>query len=79
MKNSEFCPIASAPVRTGNAYGPCLLWPSATGTPRWVIGRWYGEGWCDDEGWVYAPKYFAPLPETPPAEQSGQRGVRAGR
>jgi len=55
-------PIATAPIAANREFGPCLLWPTATGEERWVIGRWNGEEWCDDDCWVFAPTLWAPLP-----------------
>lgn len=52
-------------VYPGSPYGPLLLWPGADERPRWVIGRWTGEQWCDEDGQVFTPTAWSSLP--PPA------------
>ena len=32
----------------------------------WVVGRWNGYEWCDEEGLRMAPIAFSPLPPDPP-------------
>ena len=56
-------PIADAPVKRGEVYGPCLL---VVGE-HWTTGEYEGSGWWDfgeDEGWI-EPRYFLFLGKAP--------------
>ncbi len=66
--------MQKAPVKEGKEFGPCLLWPSATGDRRWIIGRWTGTEWCDEEGWTFRPLAYALLPDEPTAAELGDAG-----
>jgi hypothetical protein len=52
--------IESAPVRSGEAFGPCLLGPGSEA--EWVIGHWDGHHWHDDDGTAVSPVVWALLP-----------------
>lgn len=54
-------PIATAPVKRGEAFGYCLLLVDR----NWLIGRWAGEGWFSDDGLPVSPTHWAPLPRVP--------------
>jgi hypothetical protein len=56
----ELLPIASAPVKPGEYFGPCLLTPGVDNV--WTTGRWNGDGWFSDEGFPLKPTAFALLP-----------------
>jgi hypothetical protein len=59
--------IASAAVAPGQPFGPCLIWPGPPRyPPAWVIGRWNGDEWCDEDGWLCYPDYWSPLPVDQP-------------
>ena len=52
-------PISLADQWTG---APCLLWEKDRG---WFIGCWDGESWCDVDGVIGDPTFWAELPEDP--------------
>ena len=52
--------IATAPIKQGEHFGPCLLGPGYE--EDWSIGRWNGSGWFDVDGFALAPALWAPLP-----------------
>jgi hypothetical protein len=56
----ELLPIAKAPVRHGEIFGPCLLTPGLDDV--WTIGRWSEIGWYDDDGFPLKPTHYALLP-----------------
>jgi hypothetical protein len=59
-------PIASAPTAPFEPFGPCLIWPGpARYPPEWVKGRWTGEEWADEDGWLCNPVLWYPLPALP--------------
>jgi hypothetical protein len=62
-------PIATVPIAAGQELDPLLLWPGPAhypGAPQWVFGRYTAEGeWCDDQGSLFEPTYWAPLPSVP--------------
>ena len=53
-------PIGSAPVRTGENFGPCLLGPGCD--TEWVVGHWDGHGWYCNDGSAVSPVVWALLP-----------------
>jgi len=59
-------PIAEAPIRDGEGFGPVLLFVRDGRLVGWVVGRWNGYEWCDEEGLTIAPIAFSPLPPDPP-------------
>lgn len=66
--------IDTAPISAGVEFGPCLLWaalPGCEGAPRWFVGEWGGENWCDDEGLILSPTDWSPLPPVPALAQAG--------
>lgn len=49
----------------GVPFGPLLLWPGPYTRPQWVIGRWTGEQWCDEDDVLFTPTAWAALPPIP--------------
>ena len=37
-------PISQAPIKKGEKFGPCLLWPGANGAEQ-ALGEWEGAAW----------------------------------
>ena len=54
-------PIAYAPVKPGEEFGPCLLSPLDK-HHEWTVGHWDGEHWYCDDGLRMKPTHFALLP-----------------
>jgi hypothetical protein len=54
-------PIAQAPIKKGQYYGPCLLSPGINGE-EWVVGECDGEGWFAVSGERVAPTHYLLLP-----------------
>jgi hypothetical protein len=52
--------IASAPTKPGHSFGPCLLYPGVDND--WVVGRFNGDGWYDQDDYPIDPEFFALLP-----------------
>jgi hypothetical protein len=73
-------PIDTAPIKPGEEFGPCLPWgPEVANYPQdtcWVIGRWNGEKWCDQEGPVFNPTHWSPLPRSGPLTEEQERKFR---
>jgi hypothetical protein len=65
----EMLPIASAPVRHGKIFGPCLLLTSDPDPDEWVLGRWSEIGWYTQDGLPCSPTHFALLPVTAAADR----------
>jgi hypothetical protein len=60
-------PIADAPVKAGEKFGPCLLQlPDSEAnfpdTP-WEVGGWDGQDWAVLDGVVVHPTHWARLPD----------------
>jgi hypothetical protein len=55
----ELLPIAAAPVKPGEYFGPCLLTPGLDDV--WTVGRWNGDDWYEG-GLPIAPTHYALLP-----------------
>jgi hypothetical protein len=67
-------PIATAPVKPGRRFGPCLLWPWSDRwdpRPRWTLGQFEGGNWCQQEGFIFRPTHWCPLPKDPGAAWEG--------
>jgi hypothetical protein len=61
---------ALPPATPGGSFRSLLLWPS--NGDGWILGRWDGENWCDDEGLIISPpKAWAPLPPVPDSREDG--------
>jgi hypothetical protein len=64
-------PIGTAPVRSGEKFGPCLLLlPQGEANfpdfAPWEVGAWDGEDWWIlDSGGIVHPTHFCPRPEMP--------------
>jgi hypothetical protein len=66
-------PIATAPVKPGRPFGPCLLWPwSDRWNPRpcWTLGQWESGNWCQQE-----ELYFPADTLVPAAKRSRRRMI----
>lgn len=56
-------PIATAPIKPGVEFGPCLIYPCpADFPPAWAIAEWSGTEWLDFCGAVCEATHWAPLP-----------------
>jgi len=53
-------PIADAPIKDGELYGPCLLIPGRN--RRWTIGEWDGTSWHDLDNGPLDPTHYLLLP-----------------
>jgi hypothetical protein len=64
--------IATAPIKSGRHFGPCLLLADTFDHPeqpeRWYIGAWSGDGWYEEESCsIIHPRRWCELPVLPPA------------
>jgi hypothetical protein len=54
-------PIAQAPIKKGQYYGPCLLSPGINGE-EWMIGESDGKSWFAASGEPAQPTHYLLLP-----------------
>jgi hypothetical protein len=70
LPNHDATSIDTAPVRSGEEFGPCLLLAPGEANysqlTAWLIGRWDGNAWADLEGPIVHPTHWAPLPDSAP-------------
>lgn len=53
-------PIADAPIKPGEVFGPCLLTPGRN--RLWTIGEWDGTNWHDLDNGPVDPTHYLLLP-----------------
>jgi hypothetical protein len=72
-------PIDTAPINSGEEFGPCLLWePDAANYPQeicWMIGSWNGEEWLSQDGDDCHPMHWYPLPAPGPLTDEQKRRI----
>lgn len=78
-------PIATAPVKPGEYFGPVLLFEARAAQKGeveralhtgWTLGRWEGEGWGDLDMALISPTHWCPLGGS--AAFAEPRGIAAG-
>jgi hypothetical protein len=55
-------PIADAPVKPNESYGPCLVSPGVNGYD-WALSEWDGQAWFTLDGDIrLTPRFYVLLP-----------------
>jgi hypothetical protein len=73
----DLAPIATAPIRVGEHFGPCLLYGRTEGEDeedRYGVGYWIGDEWSVG-GAVFTPTHFYLLPKRPESQNDPLKAV----